>query len=271
MKRLLFLLLIFSAIASCKKEGSPKMKEKLLSKMYEDDALQYEFEYSSDKRLKKITRYIGAPLAPNEIYLYEYDGKGQLKQKTITNGSGKPITKFLYTWTDQGQVAKYTATILSGADSGKINYWISFAYNERKRLIKMSNFLAGDLLISSYSMDYDDNGALLEMRIFSEKPEGSTLVYRYEYTGANYRLNAAFWKAWVEPDDQNLIFFHATGFKITQYDDGAVKAVYTYAMTDRKAEAGAGLWDEQTITYKKTFPAGLNPNARKMRYEYIEL
>ena len=135
----------------------------------------------------------------------------------------------------------------------------------------MSNFLADDNLVSSQSLEYNDNGALLEMRLYSEKPAGSTLVWLYEYTGANYRLNAAYWKAWIEPGDPNLIFFHATGIKIMQYDDGAVKSVFTYAMTDRKAETGAGLWDEQTITFKKTFPAGFNPNVRKMRYEYIEL
>jgi hypothetical protein len=233
--------------------------------------LRDEFEYSPDKKLTKLIRYTGPSLTPNEVNLYEYDGKGQLKQKTITDGSGKPITGFLYTWTEQGQVAKYTATVLSGADSGKVAYWMSFAYNEKKRLVKMSKFLADDNLISSQSMDYSDNGALLETRIYSEKPSGSSLVYLYEYTGANYRLHTAFWKAWIEPGEHNLIFFHATAFKITQYDDGAVKTVQTYTMTDRKAEAGGGLWDEQTITYKKTFPAGSSPDVRKMRYEYIEL
>lgn len=271
MKRLLFLLLIFSAVASCKKDGAPAVKEKLLSRIYEDDALRYEFEYSSDKKLKKLIRYIGPGLVPNEINLYEYDGKGQLKQKTLTNGSDKPITKFQYTWTDQGQLAKYTATGLSGADSGKIAYWMSFAYNEKNWIVKMSEFLADDNLVGSQSMDYSDNGALLETRIYSEKPAGSSLVFLYEYTGANYRLHSAYWKAWVEPGEHNLIFFHATSFKITQYDDGVVKAAYTYTMSDRKSEAGGGLWDEQTITYKKTYPAGYSPEARKMRYEYTEL
>jgi hypothetical protein len=263
-------LLIFSAVASCKKNGAPAVKEKLLSKMYQDDELRYEFEYSSDKKLKKVTKYNGA-FTPYEVYQYEYDGKGQLMQKIHSNGSGKPITKFLYTWTDQGQVAKYTATELSGADSGKIEYWVSFAYNERKRLVKMSNFLADDNLVSSQSLEYNDNGALLEMRLYSEKPAGSSLVYLYEYTGANFRIHPSFMKAWIEPGESNLIFYHATGIKITQYDDGAVKSVHTYTMTDRKSDDPGAGWTEQTITYKKTFPAGFNPDIRKMRYEYIEL
>lgn len=271
MKRILYLLLIFSAVASCKKEGAPATKEKLLSKIYQDNELRYEFEYSSDKKLKKVIRYYGAFLTPNEIHQYEYDGKGQLKQKTLTDGAGKPIAGFLYTWTDQGQVSKYTATALSGADSGKIDHWVSFAYNAGKRLVKMSNFLADDNLVSSQSLDYSDNGALLEMRLYSEKPAGSTLIYKYEYTGANFRIHPAFAKAWIEPGESNLIFYHATSFKVTQYDDGAVKSIQTYTMTDRKADdLGAG-WTEQTITYKKTFPAGFNPDIRKMRYEYVEL
>lgn len=271
MKQLLFLLLIISAVASCKKEGAPAVKEKLLSRIYQDDVLQYEFEYSSDQRLKKLMKFTGGSLTLFQVYLYEYDGKGQLKQKITTDGSGKPSSKLLYTWTDQGQMVKYTATFLSGTDSGEVYHWVSFAYNERKKLIKITHFQDDDNPSSSQVLDYDDNGALLEMRSYSEKPEGSSLIYRYEYTGANFRIHPAFWKAWIEPGDLNLSYYHATSIKITQYDDGVVKTINTYAMSDRKTDDPSTGWKEQTITYQRTFPAGFNPDIRKMRYEYIEL
>ena len=53
------------------------------------------------------------------------------------------------------------------------------------------------------------------------------------------------------------------------FENGLIKTVDTYTMSDRKTEAA--LWLEQTITYKRTFPGGPGPNVSKMKYEYIDL
>jgi hypothetical protein len=269
MKRIAFFLLIFSAVASCKKEGTPAEKEKLLSKIYENHALQYEFEYSSDKRLKKVKRYNGGSVAPVATYEYQYDGKGQLIQKTSYNLSGKPTTKFLYQWTDQGQVAKYTAIDLSGADSGEVSYWGSYAYNEKKWIVKLNNFWPNDDPGGYHILEYNNNGALLERKSYSEKPGGSTLELEYDYVGAQNRIHPAFRKAFIEPANDDLPFYDAKSILYTNYHNGLIQTVHTYTMTDRKSEAG--VWVEQTITYQQTFGGGAGAEVRKMRYEYIDL
>lgn len=266
MKRLLYPALIVCAFISCRKQGAPAPKEILLSKISDHNKVKYEFEYTTDNRLRTMKKYYnGSPV----ITTYEYNN-GSLSQAIKTNIYGVPVEKIIYEWNNSGQMIKRTHIDIKGADSGKIVYYTSFTYNAKKQVIKVNNYLGDDTPGGYQTMEYADNGNILLLREYGEKPAGSILVYEWEYKGGTNRISPGIRKAWVEPFEKELPFFDATEIIHTTYEDGSVDTKYKYSMMSRKSEI-PGHMSEQHMTYAMidpvVWPAG---EQHAMTYEYIE-
>ena len=272
MKKMMLLVLIGSLAVSCKKNGSPGAKEQLLSKVYENDELLYAFEYRADRKLHRLKKYPSGSLTPNIIYEYEYDAKGRLQQKTYINGlTGIPGVRFLYESNDAGQIVKRLAYDISGADSGKLSLWAAYSYNAQKRMVKENNYFGDDKPAGYRTWEYADNGTVLSIKAYGEKPSGSMLVELWECYGGAPQVDPGIIKAWVEPGETELLFFDADKIDITHYSDGSAHAKYRYLLSDRKTVGTAMQLSEQLITYVKVFPAAPSlVELRQMRYEYVE-
>lgn len=272
MKKAICLALFGLLVFACKKSGSPGAKEQLLSAVYENDELRYDFEYMADRKLSRLKKYPQGSLTANIIYEYKYEPDGRLQQKMYINGlTGKPGTKYLYEWNNAKQLVKRLAYNMSGADSGNLSMWAMYTYNADNRMIKENHYFADDKPAGYRVWEYAANGTVLFTRLYGEKPSGSTLVELWEYTGSTNQVNPAIKKAWVEPAETELLFFDAAKIDISKYVDGSVDTKHQYQMTGRKAIGPEAQWDEQHIHYLKTFPGvQILLDTRKMKYEYVE-
>lgn len=270
MKRILFAVLIFSASISCKKQGAPAPKEFLLTNIFEDDKIQFEYEYGPGKRLKKVTKYYTGSGTVNWITTYEYDGSGYLKEKLMVNNSGEGV-KFKFECNSAGHVIKGSRIPLNGADSGKVTNWTAYTYNGKNQLIQINYYSDNDDPEGYETLEYESNGGLSELKMYSEQAGGSKLQIKYHFNGVSNRIGQGLRRAFIEPDKKDLMFLDAKSIDISIYNSaGAVQSIYNYSMTGRQSEI-AGQLSEQTITDKQTFPSASTPDVKKMRYEYVEL
>lgn len=268
MKRILIAALIFCVSVSCKKGGAPAPKEKLLSSIYEDDKLQYSFEYSSDKKLKKVRKFHNASLTPTYEDAYTYDANGFLKEKLRVVSLAK--TRYIYECNNAGMVIKISQIPLTGADSGKVTQWSTYTYNGSNQLIKINYYLDEDTPEGYQTLEYAGNGGLANHKSYVEKLGGSVLLVYWKFNGASNRVNPGMRKAFIEPDKTEFMLLDAKTIDVTIYSNGLTQTIHNYAMSDRASD-GPGLLTKQTITSKQTFPAASIPAAKAMRYEYVEM
>jgi hypothetical protein len=269
MKHIIFLLIVVAAIASCKKTGAPKPKETLLSKIFQNDTLTYEFEYSADRRLSRMKKYYADGFMRE--YTYEYDSEGSLKLKWLVNSSGKKTYKYIYETNSAGKAIKISQIPLTGADSGKVVYWSSFTYNAGGNPIRINNYMDDDVPAGYEILEYD-GGRLTERKQYGEKNGEAKMVFLSKYTGPTNRIHPGILKAWVEPFEPEMYFFSAEAIYISYYEDGDKENQHDFNLFSREAGPTGGLWSSQTISIKKSYPIPLPiMDHRYMRYEYVEI
>jgi hypothetical protein len=268
MKRILFAAMVLCASVSCKKDGAPAPKEHLLTKIFENDILEYEFEYSSGKKLQRSRQYYTGSGALMYEDAYEYDGKGYPKQKMRTNSNGD---KYLYKYecNSAGYIIKNSIIPQQGQDSGKVTSWKSYTYNARNQVITINHYEDANTPEGYEALEYAANGSLYTLKVFIEAPGGPELFLAWKFTGTTNRIGNGLRKAFVEPERTDFTFFDANSITVTRYSNNMAQQVYNYTMTNRHSEI-AGQLAQQTIASKQTFPSATTPDVNNMRYEYVE-
>jgi hypothetical protein len=268
MKKILFAALILCASIACKKQGAPAPKEHLLTKIFENEVLQFEFEYTSGKKLQKSRKYYTGSGALMWEDAYEYDGNGYPKQKMRTNGNGD---KYLYKYecSSAGYIIKISIVPQQGQDSGKVTNWKSYTYNARNQVITINHYEDANTPEGYETLEYGNNGNLSVLKVYVEAPGDPELFLVWKFGGGNNRIGNGLRKAFVEPERTEFTFFDANSINVSRYSNNLVQQVYNYSMTDRHSEI-AGQLAQQTITTKQTYPSAGTPEVNNMRYEYVE-
>jgi YD repeat-containing protein len=269
MKQLAFLLLVAVMAVSCKKDGQDRPKEKLLSRIIENDIVVFEFEYDANNRLHKHKKFLFGSNTASVVYTYEYDSKGQLSQMIRTDASNTALEKTIYEYSTNGNLIKSTSIDHNGADSGEYTYHRAYIYGTGKRVIRINSYL-GDFTPAGYvTFEYFDNGAISVRREYAEKVGGSTLMNEYESVGSGNRVHPSIKRAYVFPGDKEFEYYDADVIWFSVYEDGAVGDKWKNTMSQRKYEAG--LLTAQRIGFQKTLPV-LNPVVQYLdyKYEYVE-
>src|SRR5688572_13135084 len=155
MKKILPVLLIAVSCFACKKDKSDS-KQLLLSKVYEDGLLKYEYLYSSDKKPQRRNVYgtgTGQSVfAGFRLYLYE-------------NGLPKEVSDFNK---DNDFYNKYTVQ-----------------YDLNKRPSRLDYYNSSNTLYTYYTLDYNANGKFAGYSAYLVATNKKTLEAEFKYDQQN--------------------------------------------------------------------------------------
>src|SRR5688500_12649933 len=89
MKKALFFFLLGGLLITCKKDNSSKQHGTALTKIFQNDVLIYEFEYSDQNRVVRLKGYDESTGNFQYASGYEYDNAGNVVREDLYSSGNK--------------------------------------------------------------------------------------------------------------------------------------------------------------------------------------
>jgi hypothetical protein len=255
-------------ITACKKEKSPG-KETVLSKIYQDNKLLYEFVYSSQKRMVRLNTYDELTGQFDYANAFEYDEAGTLVSEKSYGQSNKLSAQVMYTSDATKKILYHEYMDLSGSDSGHITVQVHYSYDASGRVSQQTWIDPVTKDTNSFrTLTYYRNGNLknIDSYFYYLSP---SLQYKLKYFPEGEPLPESIIRHRGYPVNFLLYDLVAGEKHSFNYNDDQVvgerKEIFSNRQYDDK-----GYLLRQTLTKKNITPAGAD-QVIEMRYEYLQL
>jgi hypothetical protein len=269
MRKALLLLFVAGFFITCKKDKSPSVaKETVLSKVFFNNTLVYEFIYSPQKQMTRYNEYDEKTGKFEYASGLEYDAGGRMVKENQYNSTNKLTGQVVYTWLPGGGLSHHQYKSLSGADSGQFTNRVNYSYDGAGRVSQRAWVdLVSSVVYTSADYSYYNSNNLRSSAVYYYygAPE---LQWKTDYTDGNPIPSSLLkYKSWPI---NFYLFDLVTGERhFTSYNNGTLNGESKEIFSDRKYD-NAGFLISQTITRKNILP--LSPNVViQAKYEYIQL
>lgn len=269
MNKLLFLLVSCLLFYGCKKNDSPG-NPILISKIFEDGLLAYQYTYSLDRKpiRRDYFNTSSGQSVPGGFRIYEYTADGLLSSVTDFNKNNGFNNKY------------------------------SLQYDLNKRITRMNDLAADNSEQFYYLFDYNADGKLSQYALYNSSTSKKNLEAKFSYVGNQISkiirtsflnimptmydsttftfTDKTFPPHWSHfetlsfvalPNGDNSLFDMITkGFFRYYVDAPPSKATYTYT---EQVYNSTGLPVKQRISFESQY-ISVNTGTREVTYEYIQ-
>ncbi|GAB3019355.1 hypothetical protein GCM10027051_25550 [Niabella terrae] len=251
--------------ASVNSNNKALPENKLLSKVFVNQKLTSEIQYSEAKIIKSINQYEEGQFEGSETW--EYDSDGMLSQKWFVDANGDFQVVWAYEYSDDGKLSRWLVYKNLFDDP---TYGSSFEYDAEGRLAARYYYSPDepDKIHSYITQDYDSYGNLLAIKGYMIQEDASV----YQYLEQNFQYQepkriASIRKALGDYLSMNLMQLNSSTTYHNYDANGALISAYK---TKTKLEfSDDGLPATSNIEVEQIVPQAPTKTAT-VSYEYIE-
>lgn len=272
--QLSFILLTVLCITSCKDDPEPKPSlpsEMVLSKVFRDGKLEFEYRYSESKQLEQIREYELSTGLLVYFTEFQYDNRGFLEKEVGYNENEKAISSKKYLKNGSGQFLSSDFIPLVGDDSGQVTTRYKFEYNKAGYISKESWYDPETDTEKSYrSYYYYPNGNLERYEYYWSVVPAPEKAFETRYSSAGQTLPENIYKHRGYAINFWMYYFVAEKIEYEIFDSALSPAGEYHEVIGDRIYNSQGLITAQTITYKYILPAQPD-EVISITFEYIEI
>lgn len=267
-----FTLAVVLCITSCNDETKPALpKETVLSKVFQDNKLELEYQYNSNKQLEQIRDFELLTGQLNYFSKFEYDTRGFLQNLTSYDASGKATSTSQYLKDSDGKFISSEFITLIGADSGKVVHRHKYQYNKAGHISKQAWHNADTDAEESYTaFFYYPSGNLERYEYYWTVNPSPKKSYEVRYVPDGQPLPESISERRGYPINFDLFRLVADKIEYELFDTALGTTSEYQEVISNRIYNSRGFITEQTITYKYILPEKPD-KVINMKYEYIEI
>jgi hypothetical protein len=246
----------------------PQLMDDLhLSKVYADGKLYREITYDETKKIVSITEYENGEIDGSQ--LWEYDEKGKVAKKWLTQADGSFQVVYTYEYDGSGNLVK---SLVYNELFEAPSYGTTYEYNDNGKISSTYHFLPSQPdKIQTYSRyEYDTDGNLTVQKNYNVESAAPDVLYYEEYLHYDDPQKTAKIREKIGKSLYDIMFLYSST-EVTNYvNDGSGDIGYAYSV-EVDIEYDAHGWPTTSnATVAQTHPQ-YKENTMVLTYDYIRL